>query len=262
MGSYVNIVGLPALVGTYDNYIWVIHNHANAWVVDPGESQQVLDYLEQHQLKLQAILITHQHFDHVDGIDALLANFPNATVYGPAKSSLASIQIKCQEGDVIQLAEDLQFSVMETPGHTKDHIVFYNNQLLFCGDTLFTAGCGRILGGTVQQFSQSILKLRELPDELQFFSAHEYTLSNLGFAELAEPENKLLAKRIAQTTINYPSIHQGAQSTLGEEKDTNPFLRFDTPKLKARLLERGAQESKESLFSELRAWKDEYDHNH
>lgn len=258
----MNIIGLPALVGTYDNYIWVIHNNANAWVVDPGESQQVLDYLEQHQLQLQAILITHQHFDHVDGIDALLTAYPNTTIYGPAKSNLASIQIKCNENDVIKLAEDLQFNVLETPGHTKDHITFYNDQLLFCGDTLFTGGCGRILGGTAQQFSQSILKLRELPDELQFFSAHEYTVDNLGFAKLAEPENEELAKRIAQTSIHYPSLHQGAQSTLGEEKTTNPFLRFDSPQLQKKLLERGAQNSAESLFSELRAWKDEYDHNH
>ncbi|BCN93573.1 hydroxyacylglutathione hydrolase [Thiomicrorhabdus immobilis] len=258
----MNIVGLPALVGTYDNYIWVIHNSENAWIVDPGESQQVLDYLNQHNLQLQAILITHQHFDHIDGIADLHNAYPNAQVFGPAKSTHPSIQIKCKENDVITLADELQLKVLETPGHTLDHIAFYNDSVLFCGDTLFTAGCGRILGGTAQQFSDSILKLRQLPDELKFFSAHEYTLSNLGFAAIAEPENAALKQRIATTEIHYPSNHTGAQSTLGEEKATNPFLRFDTPHLKKSLLERGAEDSAESLFATLRAWKDEYDRNH
>lgn len=258
----MNIVGLPALVGTYDNYIWVIHNTENAWVVDPGQSKQVLDYLKNHNLQLQAILITHQHHDHIAGISDLLGDYPNAQVFGPAKNTHPSIQIPCKENDVITLSDELQFSVLETPGHTLDHIAFYNDSMLFCGDTLFTAGCGRILGGTAEQFSHSILKLRQLPDELNFFSAHEYTLSNLGFAELAEPENAQLQQRIKETNIHYPSNHQGAQSTLGEEKATNPFLRFDTPNLKKALLARGSEETPESLFATLRAWKDEYDRQH
>lgn len=257
--SYMNIVGLPALVDTYENYIWVIHNETQAWVVDPGESSQVLKYLDKQSLELQAILITHQHADHINGINALVEAFPKAVVYGPAKSNLATIQVKCKENDEVTLADNMKLKVLDIPGHTKDHIAFYNDDILFCGDTLFTAGCGRILGGTAKQFSDSILKLRELADETDFYCAHEYTDTNLKFAQLVEPDNTDLKQRMANTTIEYPAIHIGAQSTLGEEKLTNPFLRFDKPTLKQKLIERGANDSAESLFNTLRTWKDEFD---
>lgn len=258
----MNIVGLPALVGTYDNYIWVIHNEKQAWVVDPGESLQVLDYLKQQQLTLQGILVTHRHFDHIDGIDAILEQNTSTPVYGPKNCPIPSITQHCAEGDVIHLNDDLVFKVLETPGHTEDHIAFYNEQYLFCGDTLFTAGCGRILGGTAAQFSDSILKLRNLSDDTQFFCAHEYTNTNLEFALLVEPENKALQQRIQETDIVYPSVFQGAQSSLKTEKSTNPFMRFDQAELKAKLLKRGAEDSAESLFKTLRTWKDEFDRSH
>lgn len=258
----MNIVGLPALIGTYDNYIWIMHDSHQAWIIDPGESEQVIDYLNKNQLTIKGILITHQHFDHVDGIENLINHFPDATVYGPAKANHPSIQIKCQEGDIVTLTDDSQLTVLNTPGHTKDHIAFYNDSLLFCGDTLFTAGCGRILGGTVKQFSESILKLRNLPDNLAFYCAHEYTNTNLTFAKLVEPENNDLQKRIEQTHIDYPLILKKPQSTMGEEKATNPFLRFDTPALKNKLIQRGANETPSSLFATLREWKDEFDKQH
>ncbi|HHS99305.1 MAG TPA: hydroxyacylglutathione hydrolase [Thiomicrospira sp.] len=258
----MNIVGLPALVGTYDNYIWVIHNEKEAWVVDPGESEQIIEFLNNNQLVLKAILITHQHFDHVDGVEALKEHCPNCTVYGPEKSNHPTIQVKCKENDSVQLNERFSLKVLDTPGHTKDHIAYYNDEALFCGDTLFTAGCGRILGGSVEEFSSSILKLRQLPDTLGFYCAHEYTNTNLAFAKLAEPENIQLQQRIDKTDIHYPAIHQGPQSTLGEEKLTNPFLRFDTPALKAELIKRGASNSASSLFAELRSWKDQFDKSH
>ena len=255
----MNIVGLPALVDTYENYIWIMHNQKQAWIVDPGESTQVLEYLEKHGLDLQGILITHQHADHTNGINALVKAFPNVVVYGPAKSNLSTIQVKCKENDEITLTDNLKFKVLDIPGHTKDHIAFYNDDILFCGDTLFTAGCGRILGGTAKQFSDSILKLRELADDTGFYCAHEYTNTNLKFAQLVDPDNTDLKQRVANTTIKYPAIHIGAQATLGEEKLTNPFLRFDTPALKQKLIERGAKDSAESLFNALRTWKDEFD---
>lgn len=258
----MNIVGLPALVGTYDNYIWVIHNEKQAWVVDPGESLQVLDYLKQQQLTLQGILVTHRHFDHIDGIEAILEQNTSTPVYGPKNSPIPSITQHCAEGDSIHLNDDLVFKVLETPGHTEDHIAFYNDQYLFCGDTLFTAGCGRILGGSAAQFSDSILKLRNLSDDTQFFCAHEYTATNLEFALLVEPENKALQQRIQETDIVYPSVFQGAQSSLKTEKATNPFMRFDQAELKAKLLKRGAEDSAESLFKTLRTWKDEFDRSH
>ncbi len=257
--SYMNIVGLPALIGTYDNYIWIMHDAHQAWIIDPGESSQVIDYLNKNQLTAKGILITHQHGDHVNGIENILSHFPHTTVYGPAKANHSSIQVKCKEGDIVTLTDDVQLTVLDTPGHTKDHIAFYNDTLLFCGDTLFTAGCGRVLGGTVEQFSESILKLRNLPDNLAFYCAHEYTNTNLTFAKLVEPQNNDLQKRIELTHINYPSILKEPQSTLGEEKATNPFLRFDTAELKRKLVERGASENASSLFATLREWKDEFD---
>ena len=255
----MNIVGIPALVGTYDNYIWIIHDSCQAWVVDPGESKQVIKYLDSNQLTLKAILITHQHFDHIDGVDALLEFAPETEVYGPSKVKHHAIKHLCKEGDTIKLSAQLELHVLDIPGHTKDHIAFYNDQMVFCGDTLFTAGCGRILGGTVEQFSESILKLRNLPDHLNFFCGHEYTKTNLSFSQLVEPDNKALQTRIENTHTDYPSIHIGKQSTLGEEKATNPFLRFDTPSLQKKLIARGANATPSSLFAELRAWKDEFD---
>ena len=258
----MNIVGLPALVGTYDNYIWIIHNTQHAWVIDPGESKQVIDFLEQHQLIAKAILVTHNHFDHIDGIADILTHFPEALVYGPEKAKLPAIQIRCKEGDTINFDNEFMLKVLDTPGHTKDHIAYYNDQALFCGDTLFTAGCGRILGGTVEQFTDSIIKLRELPDTTGFYCGHEYTQTNLTFSQLVEPDNIALQNRIKETNIVYPAKHLGPQSILGEEKETNPFLRFDTPELKAKLISRGADESPSSLFAHLRAWKDEFDKQH
>lgn len=255
----MNIVGIPALTQTYENYIWVMHNQSNAWVIDPGESAQVLDYLKQHKLKLNGILITHKHHDHINGVEALIEEFTGVDIYGPSHTKLDFVSHACKQGDCITLADDLAFSVVEIPGHTPDHICFYNDKYIFTGDTIFTGGCGRILGGTPEQFANSLLKLRALPDGLELFSAHEYTNSNLAFARLVEPNNTELNQRIESTYINYPSLHQGAQSSLGLEKATNPFLRFDLEPVKSQLLERGAQDNAASLFEHLRAWKDEFD---
>ncbi|MDG6772802.1 hydroxyacylglutathione hydrolase [Thiomicrorhabdus sp. ZW0627] len=255
----MKIIGIPALVGSYDNYIWVLHQGRNAWVVDPGQSAQVLDYLRQHDLSLQGILITHFHHDHVNGIADLKADFPDCVVYGPEKTDNAFIQNRVKQGDTVRLNSELEFKVLDTPGHTDDHIAYYNADMLFCGDTLFTAGCGRKFTGTFVQFAESILKLRELDDRTGFYCAHEYTVSNLKFAYLVEPENADLKQRILNTHIRYPELHDGAQSTMGEEKATNPFMRFDTPVIKAKLLARGAEDNAESLFKTLRLWKDELD---
>ena len=255
----MNIVGLPALTETYENYIWVLHTHNKAWVIDPGESEQVLDYLNQHNLELQAILITHKHHDHINGIQGILQRFESIDIYGPVNDQLDMVTIRCKEGDEITLDQELILKVVETPGHTPDHICFYNDEYLFSGDTLFTAGCGRILGGTPEQYAQSLLKLRTLPDSLLFFCAHEYTDTNLRFAQIVEPNNIALQNRIEQTHICYPKIHIGAQSTLGLEKATNPFLRFDHENIKPLLTTRGAKDNDADLFLTLREWKDEFD---
>ena len=255
----MNIIGLPALVGTYDNFIWILHQDNQAWVIDAGESQQVIDFLKQNQLELQAILVTHYHFDHVDGIPGLKQAYPDAVVYGPEKTNNPYIQKRLKEGDQVTLTDDFSLKVLDTPGHTPDHICFYNDLALFCADTIFTAGCGRLLGGTVEEFSDSLLKLRSLPDETPFYCAHEYTDHNLKFAILVEPDNAALQQRIEQTDIHYPQDRTTAQSTLKEEKETNPFLRFDQPDIKAQLLKRGATDNPASLFKTLRSWKDQFD---
>ncbi|WP_178861619.1 hydroxyacylglutathione hydrolase [Thiomicrorhabdus cannonii] len=255
----MKITGLPALVGSYDNYIWVLYQNQQAWVVDPGESEQVLAFLQQQGLQLQGVLVTHFHHDHVNGIGALKAAYPHATVYGPELTPNPLIEIRVKEGDRVALTDDFALNVLFTPGHTEDHVSYYNDTVLFCGDTLFSGGCGRKFTGTFAQFADSILKLRALPDQLGFYSAHEYTLSNLKFAYLVEPGNAALRQRILESRILYPEPLEGPQSTLGLEKATNPFLRFDTPQIKAQLLQRGAQDTTESLFKTLREWKDDLD---
>ncbi|QKI89372.1 hydroxyacylglutathione hydrolase [Thiomicrorhabdus xiamenensis] len=257
----IQIAGIPALVGTYDNYIWVLYDTSKrkAWVFDPGESAPVIDYLEAHKLHLEGILITHRHFDHVDGIPGLKQTYPDAIVYGPVKTQNPLIEKRLQEGDEIKLSDELSFKVLDTPGHTEDHISYYNEHALFCADTLFTGGCGRLLGGTPQEFAESLIKLRNLPDHLDFYCAHEYTEDNLRFAAYVDENNAALKKRIENLDIHYPQIHNGQVSTLGLEKETNPFLRFDQQPIKDKLKSQGSDDSAEMLFATLREWKDRID---
>ncbi|MBN2647202.1 MAG: hydroxyacylglutathione hydrolase [Thiotrichales bacterium] len=255
------IIGIPSLVGDYDNYIWVLYDSSiqQAWVFDPGEAQPVLAFLNTNHLALKAILITHRHFDHVDGIPELKAAFPSAIVYGPQKTPNALIDVRLQEGDQVTVSPELAFDVLETPGHTEDHISYVNADSLFCADTLFTGGCGRLLGGTPQQYAESLLKLRQLPDELDFFCAHEYTVDNLRFACYVDPENPALQARSRALQIDYPRALNQAPNKLGLEKSTNPFLRFDLPPLRDKLRARGCDDTPASLFAGLRAWKDQVD---
>lgn len=257
----INVVGIPALVGTYDNYIWVLYDEEKqlAWVVDPGESQQVIEYLQQHHLQLAAILITHRHFDHIDGVADLKAAYPECTIYGPKLTPFELIEQRLQEGDHITLDEQLHFDVIDTPGHTEDHISYVNDKMLFCADTLFTAGCGRVLGGTNQQYADSIMKLRALDDDILFYCAHEYTADNLAFACYVDPNNQALQQRKNNTVIDYPAIHNGNVGTLGLEKQTNPFMRFDLEPIKSQLTAKGSDENPAHLFANLRAWKDRVD---
>ncbi|WP_319379852.1 hydroxyacylglutathione hydrolase [Thiomicrorhabdus sp.] len=258
----MQIHGIPALVGTYDNYIWILSEGRDAWVVDPGQAPQVIKFLDEHQLQLRSILVTHRHFDHVDGIPELKAAFPGAVVYGPEKTPVAAIEKRLVEGDQVELTADYHLHVLDTPGHTEDHISFYNQQDLFCGDTIFTGGCGRLLGGTLEEFADSLLKLRDLPDHLNLYCGHEYTTDNLNFACLVEPKNPQLQQRVSSTKIDYPCILNRPQSTLGTEKATNPFLRFDLESIAEQLKTLGADNTPAQLFAALRSWKDRYDQSH
>lgn len=256
----MNIIGLSALVGSYDNYIWVLHNDRFAWVVDPGQAEQVSNYLSKHQLTLDGILITHHHFDHVGGIAALKQQYPQCRVYGSLLTENPLIEVRVSEGDSIDLSGMATLNVLETPGHTPDHISYYAENIgLFCADTLFTAGCGRLLGGTPKQFADTLCRLRDLPDETAFYCAHEYTADNLAFALFVDSDNAALQQRKAIFSTEYPALQQGPLGNLKLEKETNPFLRFDKEPIRSQLITKGASTEAESLFKTLRDWKDQFD---
>jgi len=241
-----------------DNIIWLLVRDAQAWVVDPGDAVPVLDHLEHDGLQLRGILITHHHYDHVQGVEDLLETCGTVPVYGPAGSPFDGIDQPLHDGDALTVG-DWTLQVMAVPGHTLDHIAYVHPQAAFVGDTLFTAGCGRLFEGTAEQMAASLLRLRDLPDETLIYCGHEYTWANIHFAAIAEPDNAAVQLRKARTIACYRRDELCVPEMLAVEKATNPFLRFDAPALKARLLARGSQDTPASLFATLRAWKDQLD---
>lgn len=255
----MQVEGLNALS---DNYIWIITQQKNIWVVDPGESQPLLNLIAQNQWQLQGILLTHHHWDHTDGVEGLLAKFPQARVYAGRLTNRTYITDALKQGDQIQIAgETLQ--VLETPGHTLDHIAYFNDQVLFCGDTLFAGGCGRVFEGTPQQMTESLLKLRDIKQDVWVYCGHEYTLANMNFAAIAEPENPDILGRRDQVRADTLAKKPCVPSKLSLEKLTNPFLHFDQTPLSVNIAQHCGQESHKmtptDLFAELRAWKDALD---
>jgi hydroxyacylglutathione hydrolase len=212
-----------------DNYIWTLRNASHAAVVDPGEARPVLDYLARENLKLAAILATHHHPDHVGGIAEIVAAH-RAPVYGPKKEPIATLTRPVAEGDKVSVPElGVEFSVLDIPGHTRAHIAYYGAGALFCGDTLFACGCGRLFEGTAEQMFASLSKLASLPDDTKVYCGHEYTLANIGFAKAVEPGNTALKAREARDRRLREAGQPTLPSTLGEEKATNPFLRCREP---------------------------------
>src|SRR5690242_14924654 len=212
-----------------DNYVWTLRNERYAAVVDPGEARPVLDYLEGEKLELAAILATHHHPDHVGGI-AELVRHKRVPVFGPKNEPIATLTQPVSEGDRVSIPElGVSFSVLDIPGHTRAHIAYYGAGALFCGDTLFACGCGRVFEGTPEQMYASLEKLLALPDETKVYCGHEYTLANIGFAPAVEHDNELLEKRESKTRQLRDAGRPPLPSTLGEERATNPFLHCREP---------------------------------
>lgn len=255
----LNVVPVPAF---NDNYLWLIHNGKYAAVVDPGDAAPILNALHEKQLVLSAILLTHHHGDHVGGVSRLLQKF-DVPVFGPRNDGIASVTVPLSEGDTVEISEPgLRFSVFDVPGHTLGHIAYFSPQQkwLFCGDTLFAGGCGRIFEGTPAQMLASLNKLAALPDETQVFCAHEYTLSNLRFAKEVESNNKELLTRIHAEQAKRDRSIPTVPSTIALEKSTNPFLRCGQPDIIGKLIHEQKVSSKEpiAVFAALREWKNSY----
>jgi hydroxyacylglutathione hydrolase len=216
-----------------DNYVWTLRNATHAAVVDPGDAQPVLDYLAQEKLALAAVLATHHHPDHVGGIATLLekcASRAAIPVYGPRGEPIATVTRPVSQGDPVEIPElGARFTVLDIPGHTRAHIAYYGGGALFCGDTLFACGCGRVFEGTPDQMYASLEKLRALPDDTKVYCGHEYTLANIGFARAVEPANTALERREARDRRLREAGRPTLPSTLGDEKATNPFLRCREP---------------------------------
>ncbi len=260
----MTLIPLPAL---RDNYIWLLHDQGHALVVDPGDAGPVWDVLRHDSLVLSTILVTHHHTDHTGGV-ADLQQATGAAVYGPAGlPPLPCPWIGLHDSDIVQ-ALGHRFAVMHIPGHTADHIAYFgpcddDEPLLFCGDTLFGAGCGRLFEGTPAQMLASLTRLAALPDATRVCSAHEYTVDGLRFAHWLEPENAYVADRLAWALARRASHLPTLPSTLGLEKSTNPFLRTHQPAvvsavLPAMQLRCAANPDPVSVFAALRTLKDQF----
>lgn len=257
----MEIIRIPVLA---DNYIFLIIDRSRqiAAVVDPAEAQPVLAELDRQQVKLVAIFNTHHHGDHVGGNRELMAAYPELCVYGGAedRGRIPGQQVYLAEGDRVEFG-DRTGEVFFIPGHTRAHIAYYFPPVgsdepgeLFCGDTIFAGGCGRLFEGTPAQMVGSIGKLRQLPDSTRIWCAHEYTLSNLKFAITVDPDNQELQQRLVDVTAARQQLIPTVPTSIGIEKRTNPFLRWDAPALQASVNSGDPIET----FARIRGRKDQF----
>lgn len=259
------MIQIHALHAFSDNYIWLLQDLSTRTcaVVDPGDAAPVLAWLEEHPgWRMTDILITHHHHDHVGGV-VQIKQATGARVCGPAQETIPARDVALADNDRVSVL-GLDFTVHAVPGHTLGHIAFYHDDaaqpVLFCGDTLFAAGCGRLFEGTPQQMHISLERLAALPDATLVYCAHEYTLSNLRFAQAVEPQNKDIAERLDQVTRWRAENRISLPSNLALERRTNPFLRTHETSVKEKMDERAGSThaSQTEVFATLRAWKDNF----
>ena len=248
-----DIIRIPAFK---DNYIWLLRKGAAAVVVDPGDAGPVLEVLDREGLALTAIVITHHHADHQGGVAGLLARYP-AAVLGPQVESITGLSRPLRGGETIDLPGlGVAFEVIAVPGHTLGHLAYHGAGALFCGDTLFGAGCGRVFEGTMAQMLASLERLAALPGDTAVYCAHEYTQANLRFALAVDPGNRPLQQRASEVAALRAAGRASVPSTLAQEKATNPFLRCGDPALVASAQRRVAQATSPlEVFTALREWK-------
>ena len=242
-----------------DNYIWLVSTNEGSIVVDPGESKEILNLIDSNKIDLKGVLITHHHYDHTNGL-LDLTNKMNLEVYGPKK--IEGINNIVNESDKFSLI-GIDFEVIEIPGHTLDHLAFYssNNKdpILFCGDTLFAGGCGRVFEGTFEQMFESLKKISNYPKETKIFCGHEYTLSNLKFALEADEDNKQLADEYINVKKLISSDIPSLPTNLNKELKVNPFLRCNEINIKNKVIDKfDIIDDELEIFTALRKWKDNF----
>ncbi|AZP13090.1 hydroxyacylglutathione hydrolase [Undibacterium parvum] len=260
MKNSLSILTVPAFD---DNYLWIIHDGQHAVVVDPGDATPILAALTLHRLQLSAILLTHHHADHVGGVPALL-QYAAVPVYGPKNDNIAAVTHPLGQDDKLTIEVlGLTLHIIDVPGHTAGHIAYFapEQHWLFCGDTLFAGGCGRLFEGSPKQMLASLDKLAALPDDTLVHCAHEYTLSNLRFALALEPENSALRQRMLSAQSMRQNGLATVPSVLALEKQTNPFLRSRVASIRKGLLVAGkhpADGDEVSYFAAIREWKNNF----
>lgn len=248
---------IPAL---RDNYIWALHDRQHAVVVDPGEAHPVLAYLRARQLQLAAILVTHHHGDHSGGI-AELSEVYNVPVYAPRAEHISGATHPLAGGDTVELAEPgIRLEVLDIRGHTRGHLAYLGPGYVFCGDTLFGCGCGRVFEGSMEEMFRALQRLAQLPGDTRVYCAHEYTEANIRFALACEPGNARLKQRAAEAAALRAAGRPTLPSTIALELATNPFLRCNEPEVIRAAQQYGGATATDALavFSALRAWKNHF----
>ena len=248
------IIAIPAF---NDNYIWVIYlNQQQVAIIDPGCAEAVNAFLQQYQLALSTILITHCHHDHIGGVQSLYKKH-RCKIIAPVYDQIENCTISAKDGDSISLNSDIQFNVIHTPGHTPEHIIYHNDTTIFTGDTLFTGGCGRAFYN-IEKLYLSLQKIKQLPATATIYCAHEYTLNNLNFATMVDPKNTCLQNRYKNIQEQYKLAKNTASATLQTELNTNPFLRTQQSSIinsvNSHYNEHIQNDMK--IFQKLRQWKD------